>query len=295
MGIGQLAGGIESIFSGFDKANAATSAANAQAGAANQGANFLQGILNNQQSNQNPFIQGGQSTMGQLLSGINAGTFGTPGQAPQYTGGAFVAPTAAEAAATPGYQFTQQEGAKGLLQGAAASGGAISGGTLRALDSYNSGLAQNTYGNTFNRALQGYNAGLSQYAAQLQGFGAQQGANQQAFNQLFQPTALGEQAAGSLNQSELGTGADIASEYNNAGNAQAAGLIGSTNALWGGLQSGTNQVFGGGNYGQISNSFGGGGGSIGGALAAGGGIPSSGGNPLPAVGPISPFNAAGAP
>lgn len=249
-GIGGIVQGITSIFSGNDKANAATNAANAQVGSAQQGINTIQGLLGQQQSNQNPFISSGQTSLAQLMQGFSNGTFGSPTQAPQYSGGAFTAPTAAEAAATPGYQFTQQQGNKGILQGAAAAGGAISGGTLKALDSYNTGLADSTYGNTFNRALSTYGAGLQQYQAQLQGYGAQLQGNQQAYNQLFAPSQLGETAAGSLNNTETQQGENLASEFNNQGNATAAGIIGATNQKWGGIQAGQNQIFNGLGMGQ---------------------------------------------
>lgn len=295
-GIGSLFGGLTSILGGNAKANAATQAGNIQAGSAQQGINELQGLLGGQQQNQQPFISAGQTSLGQLMSAIQSGQF-TNGPAPQYTGGAFQAPTAAQAQATPGYQFTQQQGSKGILQGAAAAGGAISGGTLKALDSFNSGLASNTYQQTFNNALSGYGAGLQQYQAQLQGYGAQMQGNQANFNQLFQPAQLGETAANSLNGTETQQGENIASEYNNQGNALAAGLIGSTNQQWGGIQAGINQLFPpqrqqgyrvnpNGGYGGGPNSYGGlmsmwgGGGSSGGQspMVSGGGW-SSGGSP----------------
>lgn len=291
--LGGLGGGIASIFSGGAKANAANSAAQTQANSAQQGINLLNPLLGQQQANSNPYIQGGQTSLAQIMQGFSNGTFGTPQAAPQYTGGSFQAPTAAQAAATPGYQFAAQQGSKGVLQGAAAAGGAISGGTLKALDSFNSGLASNTYQNTFNNALSTYGAGLQQYQAQLQGYGAGLQGNQQAFNQLFAPVSTGAGAAANLNNSQTALGSDIASEYNNQGNALAAGIVGSTNAQTGGIQSGINQILGpnGGNIstlGGLVNGMGGGG-STGGNLAAGGG----GGNILPPVGTISPFSAGG--
>lgn len=65
-------------------------------------------------------------------------------------------------AATPGYQFTQQQGEQGILNAASASGG-FSGNTATALDQYNTGLADQTYQNALTNA-QGA-VGLGQAAA----------------------------------------------------------------------------------------------------------------------------------
>lgn len=68
---------------------------------------------------------------------------------------------------TPGYQFTQSQGQKGILNAASASGG-VSGNTLTALDQYNTGLADQTYqtalGNSFNAVQLGQAAAAGQAA-----------------------------------------------------------------------------------------------------------------------------------
>jgi hypothetical protein len=298
-GIGGAAGGlfngIASIFAGNAKANAATQAAQIQANSAQQGLNTIQGMLPGQQANQQPFIQAGQTSLANVMTGLSNGTFGagSTGAAPVYGGGTFTAPTAAQAQATPGYQFAQTQGSKGILEGAAAAGGAISGGTLKSLASYNSGLASTTYQNTFQNALSTYGAGLSQYQAQLQGYGAQLQGQQQQFNQAFAPVGVGEQAASSLNNTETQQGENIANLYNNQGNALAAGVIGSTNQQYGGIQSGIAQIGGmnGQNYNTLGGLLGGYGGvsngsSVGGGYGGGLGAGAiSYGNPVPGVGP----------
>lgn len=261
--IGGIGSGIGSLISGNSKATAATNAANAQVAGAQNGLNTIQGMLPGQEANQQPYINGGQTSLAQIMQGFSNGTFGSPQQAPQYQGGAFQAPTLQDAQNSPGYQFTAQQGSKGVLQGAAAAGGAISGGTLKALDSFNTGLADNTYQNVFNRSMGTYNAGLQQYQAQLQGYGAQLQGNQQAFGQLFGTSQLGEGAANSLNGTETQQGANIANLYNNQGNATAAGIIGSTNAAMGGMQAGISQFSNalgqnGSNLTSFGNLFGGG-------------------------------------
>ena len=247
-GLASLIGGglsaAGSVTSGILGSNAANNAAQLQAQAAQKGIDLQSQIFGTQQQNQAPYIAAGANSLGQLLSGFQNGTFG-PGSipnAPQFGGGTFAAPTAEQARATPGYQFTADQGTAGVLRGAAAAGGAISGGTLRALDQYNPGLADSTYNDVFNRSLSTYNAGLSQYQAQLQGYGAQLQGQQQGFNQLFAPAQLGENAVASINNTGSVQGANIANLIGQQGNALASGVVGSANQLNGAISNGANSI-----------------------------------------------------
>ncbi len=103
---------------------------------------------------------------------------------------------------SPDYAFAQQQGELGIERGANARGMNLSGGTLRDLASFNSGLATQNYGNYYNRLM-----GLSQL-----GQGAATGA------------AGGANAMGNTIQA--------------GGQAQASGYIGSANALTSGINSG---------------------------------------------------------
>jgi hypothetical protein len=256
--IGGAVQGISSIFGGNAKATAASDAANAQVNAAGQGINSIQNVMGTQTANSQPYLSAGSTSIGQLMQLLQNGTFGAGslGAVPNFS-----APTLADAMNSPGYQFTSQEGTNSILKGAAAAGGSITGGTLKALDQYNTGLANNTYGDVFNRSLQGYNAALA-------GFNAKQSAQQQAFNQLFAPAQLGASAASSLN-GQLGTDAHAISDlFTQQGNARAAGIVGSANNTWGGIQSGTNSILGGsngGNLGSLMSLFSGMGGGVQGA------------------------------
>lgn len=64
---------------------------------------------------------------------------------------------------TPGYQFTLQQGLKSLNNQNAAKGLGLSGAQQKGALEYATGLADNTYGQQYNRALQGYmtNYGLA--------------------------------------------------------------------------------------------------------------------------------------
>ncbi len=196
------------------------------------------------QENSQPFIQAGQQSIGQLMEAIKAGKFGagSTGAAPQFTGGDFKAPTLEEVQQTPGYQFSAQQGSKGILQGAAAAGGAISGGTLKSLDAFNTNLANSTYGDAFNRALSTYNAGLSKYQTQLAGYGAGLAGQQQEFGQLLAPAQIGSGSNANLNATGQSSANSIAQLMQGIGNSKAAGTIGSANSLAGGISGATSGI-----------------------------------------------------
>ena len=83
----------------------------------------------------------------------------------------------------PGYAFRLSEGMKALERSAAARGGLLSGGTMRAAQRFGQDLASQEYQNAYNRALTQYNttaalAGVGQTASgQLAGYAGQMGAN----------------------------------------------------------------------------------------------------------------------
>ncbi len=259
-GLASAGGGIASSVIG---SNAAKTATQQQVNQQNQGLQFQKDIFSQQQQNQQPYQSAGTTSIAKLMSDLQSGKFGAgslgtaptaPTAPPPVFDSTFTAPTAAEAAATPGYQFTQQQGNKGILQGAAAAGGSIGGGTLKALAGYDTNLANTTYGDTFNRAmqayqaqlskyganLQGYQAGLQGYNSQLAGFEAGQGAQQQEFNQEFAPAQLGENAVASINNTGTQQSTSIAQLMGQIGQTQAAGTVAGSNAITGGIGQAAN-------------------------------------------------------
>lgn len=109
---------------------------------------------------------------------------------------------------SPGYNFLQQQGMQGIERSAAARGGAASGNALKALAQFNTGLAQQDYGNWWNR--QAGLAGVGQAAAtNLGNFGAQ-------------------------------TANNVSNSLMAGGDARASGIIGQANSLSGALNSGLN-------------------------------------------------------
>lgn len=167
----------------------------------------------------------------------------------QATAGTFHAPTAAEAAATPGYQFQLQQGEQALQSSAAGRGMLQSGSTLKAMDQYSQGLASTNYQNVYNNALSAYNtnqAGMqnlaslgmtansqalsagSTYGGQLTSLaGLSANTNMQGAGLLANVAQQGNQYVGNVGLQ----GATTAGNYIvGAGNATAAGDIGTANA-----------------------------------------------------------------
>lgn len=191
------------------------------------------------QGNAKPFVQAGQQSIGQLMTDLQNGKFNV-GPAPQYTGGSFTAPTEAEAEATPGYEFTKDQGTKVLQQQLGAQGQSASGGELQALDRFTTGLADSTYNDVFSRSLSTYNAGLSQYQAQLAGYGANLTGEAQEYGQELAPAQLGSGQASSINSIGQQSATSIGQLMQNIGGAQAGGTVGTATAINGGIGSAIN-------------------------------------------------------
>ena len=107
---------------------------------------------------------------------------------------------------SPGYQFRQDEGIRAIDRSASARGQLMSGGTLRELQRYGQGLASSEFGNYANRLAS--LAGIGQSAA-------------------FQGGQLGAATGGQVGSSVANIGQSILA----GGQAQAEGIIGSSNAL----------------------------------------------------------------
>ena len=216
--------------------SASKSAANTQAQAAEDAAHLQNDQYNNTQANLQPYMDLGKSYIDPLKNAL-----ANPMLTQQ-----FVAPSAADAAATPGYQFTLQQGLKSVQNSAAARGLGISGAALKGAAGYTTGLADSTYNDVFNRALQTFNTNYSSAANNV--------------NRLQSVVGNGQNAAatnGSLGAAAVG---NIGNTLTSGANATAAGTIGSGNALSGALGSiGNNALL----YGLTTNNAAGGSGGAG--------------------------------
>lgn len=192
-----------------------------------------------------PGVNGGVNIPGvTTTTGTAATNLGAYGSLMQgYQGGPFQAPTAAQAQATPGYQFGLQQGLGAQQASAAANGSLLTGGTQAALDQYGQNYADTNYNNVYNQALQTYGTNYNTWA------------NQQAseYNKLASLAGMGQTTAQTLNQQGLtstgqmantlnSTGQQIGQQNSNAAAATASGYIGSANALGGAVQGASSNL-----------------------------------------------------
>ena len=256
-------GAAGSLFGGLFGASASGQASQEYQQALQQAEKYLQGQLGQGEQNYAPFLSAGQGAAGQLSS-----LLGTPGQglltpwSQQFT-----APTAAQAAATPGYQFQLQQGENAMQNSAAGQGSLLSGRTLAGLNNYAQGAASTNYQNTFQNQLQQYNSAYQTFLNNQQ--------NQ--YGMLSGLAGQGLQAAGGEGQLISGIGGDIASLMGQKGAAAAQGTIGQANAYGSILPGMSNALTSGmmlnalnGNYGGSGGNYGGSGGQYG---LPGGGMP----------------------
>ena len=175
-----------------------------------------------------PWMRGGQESFDTLLAKLKSGEIGGP------YGKEFRAPTAQEAEATPGYQFTLDQGNKAILRGQAASGGAFTGGTMKNLANFSKNLADTTYNDSFLRKLQEFNTN----------FGVWQGDQNRGFSNLYNVATLGENAAAQTGQFGAGATAQANGYNTDAAAATAAGTVGSMNSYVSGINGLVNNITG---------------------------------------------------
>lgn len=209
MGIGAaLAGG--SILSGLLGAGSSIIAGNQQASAANNASAAQLAMFQQIQKNLQPFITGGTGAFNAVSNLTGTGPGGNPLTAPLTKP---FNPTMADLAATPGYQFTLDQGLLATQNGYAAQGLGQSGAAVKGAANYAEGLASTTYQQQFQNYLQ---------------------QNQQIYNMLGGLAGTGENAAAGLGNAGLQAQSTASGYSTSAAAAGAAGLVGATNALGGG-------------------------------------------------------------
>jgi hypothetical protein len=197
---------------GLVGADAAKSAAATQADSAKQANELLYKMYQEQKGLQEPFRGAGVTAQNRLLDLLglskNTGAQGFGQYAKDFGMSDFTA--------DPGYAFRLSEGQKALERNAAARGGLISGGALKAATRYGQDMGSQEYQSAFNRYQ-------TNRANQLAPLGSLLSTGQAAAsNQSAAAGNYGTQAGGNI------TG---------AGAATAAGQVGSTNALTNALSS----------------------------------------------------------
>ena len=136
-----------SLLGGAMSARGASQAAETQAGAADRSAALQKEMFDLQMKGQEPFRQAGLTGQNRLMELLGLG--GDTGAAGYGKYGRDF--SMADYQADPGYAFRLGEGQKALERSAAARGGLISGGALKAATRYGQDMGSQEYQNAFNR------------------------------------------------------------------------------------------------------------------------------------------------
>jgi hypothetical protein len=190
-------------------ANAAQQAGSAQAAAASRAADLQYQQFRDTAALQEPFRQVGIRALPQLEAQRNM----MPGA---FTG-------KVDLTQDPGYAFRFSEGQKALDRSAAVRSGAMSGSALKNAVRFGQDYGSQEYQNAYNRALTGYNADVAREAT---------GYNRLAALAGYGPTATGQIGAAGQNMAS-----NVGNLMTSGAAANAAGSVGSANALTGGLGS----------------------------------------------------------
>jgi hypothetical protein len=200
------------LLGGVIASSGAKSAASTQAAAADRAAALQKEMFDQQMAGQEPYRQAGLTGQNRLMEllglGGNAGAAGYGKYSRDFG--------MADYQADPGYAFRLSEGQKALDRQAAARGGLISGGALKAATRYGQDMGSQEYQNAFNR----YQTNRSN---QLQPLG----------NLM----SSGQAAASNQGIAAGNYGTNAGNAYMAAGNAVGAGQLGAANTLAGGLQT----------------------------------------------------------
>ena len=178
-------------------ASAASNAANVQAGAANRAADLQYKQYQENVARQKPFYDVGVNALPELVAASKY----TPFSMDQFQ-------------QDPGYAFRLKEGQKRLDRSAAARGGLISGGALKAATEYGQEMGSQEYMNAFNRYQ-------TERAARLQ--------------PLQSLTGMSQTTANTLGTAGQNMATNVGDAMGSAAAARASGYVGGANALTSGL------------------------------------------------------------
>lgn len=198
--IAALLGAGASILSGFLGSNAANQASQTQAAAADKATALQAAMYAQARQDAAPWLAAGQAALQQYTGELGLTNTVTSKDA---AGNTVTKPFVSQFQVTPNYQFDLQQGTKGVINNLAALGLKQSGAAEKALGSYITGKANDTY--------------------------------QQYLDRLSGVSTGGQTTEGTLGSLGVATGANQAQTIQNAGAATASGYVGSANALGAGL------------------------------------------------------------
>jgi hypothetical protein len=184
-------------------AGASKSAASTQAAAADRSAEVQREIFERQVELQQPWLEAGEEALNRLRP---LAMEYTPFGMQQFQ-------------QDPGYQFRMSEGMKALERGAAARGGLLSGGTLRATQRFGQDLASQEYQNAFNR------------------YGIER---ERRLGPLQSLAGVGQTTAQQLSSQAGQMGTNVGNMMTSGAAARASGYVGQANALTSALGTGLN-------------------------------------------------------
>jgi hypothetical protein len=194
------------LIGGLAQSASQRQAAAAQADAAQRGLDLQKSIYEQQSTLNQPFYQAGVTGQNRLMDLLGLGSNTTGADYGKYAKDFSMSDFQAD----PGYAFRLSEGQKALERSAAARGGLIYGGAMKAATRYGQDMASQEYQNAFNRYQ-------TNRANQLQPLGSLQNVGQSAANQ--QSGALGNY------------GVNAGNLLNQQGTAYAAGNLGTGNTI----------------------------------------------------------------
>lgn len=211
---GAIVGGVASNMAAGKQANAAGKAADQSAEAAAQ-----------MRADLTPYNNLGQQAINPLWSamGYNVDDKGNVTQNPSATLQQQFKFDPANLENTPGYQFTLQQGLKGTNNALAAQGLGLSGAQAKGLSQYTTGLANQTYGDQYNRALSTYNTNYQVASNNV--------------NNLQNLVNTGQNSAAQSGQQGVQAANNAGNYLTQQGNAQAAGIAGVGQAVNSGVNN----------------------------------------------------------
>jgi len=178
-------------------AYSANRAAGTQAEASDRSVALQEKMYRQNVARQKPFYEAGVNALPELVEASRYKNFDMD----QFT-------------ADPGYGFRLSEGQKALERSAAARGGLISGGALKAATRFGQEMGSQEYTNAFNRYQ-------TERAARL--------------NPLQSLTGMGQTTANTIGNAGTTMAGNVGEAYMGGANARASGYVGGANAVTGGL------------------------------------------------------------
>jgi hypothetical protein len=159
-----------------------------------------------------PYTALGQAAIPSLEEGLGIGPgAGTPGY-----GSLIKSPSVQQYQQSPGYEFQLNQGIGAIENSASATGGIRGGNTLKSLQAYGTGLANQDYNQWY----------TNQLATQAQQYGM-----------LANTVNTGANAASNVGSNAINTGQIVGNAQQNAANAGASGIAGAANSVTSGINN----------------------------------------------------------